>query len=219
MKNSVTLMLYNIFITYLVPYVVKNFARLGLTTQQRDDLSAFLIDWAVKYEAYINPVTKGDGTTKDVNAQYLTMLAYTDGIKQQIKNNRSVVLTVWDYLVLLIHQNNPRSRSKIPAQRAGCVVKSTTHLNNEFQVIDLDNMTKAGKPAKVLRISRRMLVQDHGKPFPTLDQLIAMDDEGSMGFDVPFDFTQIGMDGYMVVCFTNDAGQGTWSAILPFSII
>jgi hypothetical protein len=219
---SVTLILYNIFLSFFVPYlaIVANQTRLGISAAQSTTLSGYWTTWQTTFAAYLNPVTYGTVNTGAINDLYAIILPYIANIQQQIKNNPTVTLTTLDYVVLAIHKNLAR-RSKIPAPTAQpvCAVKEISHLNVEFIVFDLARPTSAAKPKDVLRITPFMILLAHGSPVPTFDQLVQMADENRMTFDVPFTTAQLGMDGYMAVCFTNDAGSSKPSPIVPFDVI
>jgi len=219
---SITIILYNIFLFCFVPYVTlpTNMTRLGLSAGQISTLTTHWGTWQTTYVAYMNPATYGTVNTGAMNNFYAIILAYVSAMQQQIKNNPTVSLTALDYVILVIHQNLSR-RGHIPAPtaEAGVVEKKTTHLNTEFVVFDLAHPTHAAKPKDVLRITPFVLYLDHGSPFPLEGDLIEQADVTRMTFDVPHTTSQVGKDGYMQVCFTNDAGQGPRSAIIPFSVI
>lgn len=213
-------MLYNVFITYFVPWIVIHFARLGVSTAQRDQLSTFLSDWAIKYEAYMNPATYSRVNTAEINNSYTIMNKYTSSLKQQIKSNPNVVLSVLDYVITLIHKDKKR-RSSIPVPKQKCkiIVLLKSYLNTRFRVFDIDNQSSEAKPKDVKRIGVRMLLLLADSPEPTFAQLVRQPDEGTMIFDIPFTEDKDGMDGYISVCFLNDDGdEGEWSPSVKFEV-
>ncbi len=219
---SVTLILYHFFLFYFVPYVstTANRNRLGLSVDQISQLEAYWGTWQTDFGNYMNPLTYGTVNTGTINDLYAIVMPYVTAIRQQIKTNPTVTLTALDYVILAIHKDLVR-RGKMPKpkQKVGLAVKGNTHLNTEFIVFDLDAPTRVAKPKDVLRITPYMLLLPKGSPIPTFDQLIQMEGVTRMTFDVPFTSAQKDMDGYMAVCFTNNAGSSEPSAIIPFSVI
>jgi hypothetical protein len=219
---SITIILYNFFLFFMVPYIndVANRARLGLTTGQVADVNAFWVTWQTTFAAYMNPLTYGTVNTGAMNDFYAIVSFYVQRMQQQIKNNPTVTLTAMDYVVMAIHKNLAgRHSHPIPKEEAGIAVKSNQHLNTEFVVFDLAAPTHAAKPKYVERITPFILYKAHGSPLPVDGDLIEQTDVTRMTFDVPHTTEQIDMDGYIQVCFTNDAGQGIRSAIVPFRVI
>ncbi len=219
---SITIILYNIFLSFFVPYVTisANRTRLGLIDTQTGQLGTYWTTWQTTFAAYLNPATYGTVNTGAMNDFYAIVSEYVVGIQQQIKNNPTVTLTTLDYIILVIHKNLAgRHPHPIPAEESGMAVKNNRHLNTEFVVFDLAAPTHAAKPKYVERITPFILYKAHGSPAPVDGDLIEQTDVTRMTFDVPHTTAQIGMDGYAQVCFTNDAGQGIRSAIIPFSVI
>ncbi len=219
---SVTLILYNIYFNFMVPYVSDpaNQLRLGLSDAQIKQMNNMLVDWNNAYNGYIFPGTYGKLTTAQVNELFLTCKKYSDGMKQQLKGNPSIKLLTADYMFIAIHENvKPRTSIPKPTHEAGVTLKLASHLNNEYHAFDIANPTKGGKPVDVKRIKIKLLVLKADVPFPTLDMLEDWDNVGSMNFDIPFSLSQIGMIAYVAVCFSNDAGDSDYSAIIASPII
>ena len=219
---SKTILNYNIFFIYMVPYAIDpaNSARLGLTPAQVAALSAALAIWKVDYEKYINPATYSKVNTATINGQFRNNKTITSGIGQQLKSNSLLVLTELEYILFDIHKDaTPRSNIPKPTQEAGVTIKTNQHLNHEYHVFDLANMTSGAKPKDVKRIKVVMLVLDKGKPEPTIDQLLPEMESGTMNFDIPFAPADEGKIAYLAVCFSNDSGDGPISAIIANPII
>ncbi len=219
---SKTIVFFNIYFTFFVPYAVipANAARLGLTAAQLVDLAAFLAIWNPAYLAYLNPATYGRVNTAQINALYRLYKAYTDGLKLQMKNSPTVFPTELDKAICDIHTNAAR-RSSIPkpTEDAGVSSKKVNHLNNEFRAYDLAEPDSNAKPPGTRRVKVMMLILEADKPIPTLAQLLPEMESGSMLFDIPFTEDMIGKICYIAVCFSNDAGDGNYSAILATPII
>ena len=219
---SKTILNYNIFFIYMVPYAIDpaNSARLGLTPAQVAALTAALAIWKVDYEKYINPATYSRVNTATINGQFRNNKTITNGIGQQLKSNSLLVLTELEYILFDIHKDaTPRSNIPKPTQEAGVTIKTNQHLNHEYHVFDLANMTSGAKPKDVKRIKVVMLVLDKGKPEPTIDQLLPEMESGTMNFDIPFAPADEGKIAYLAVCFSNDSGDGPISAIIANPII
>ncbi len=219
---SKTILNYNIFFIYMVPYAIDpaNSARLGLTPAQVAALTAALAIWKVDYEKYINPATYSRVNTATINGQFRNNKTITNGIGQQLKSNSLLVLTELEYILFDIHKDaTPRSNIPKPTQEAGVTIKTNQHLNHEYHVFDLANMTSGAKPKDVKRIKVVMLVLDKGKPEPTIDQLLPEMESGTMNFDIPFAPADEGKIAYLAVCFSNDSGDGLFSAIIANPII
>jgi len=223
---SIEIVLYNIYLTYLVQYLSTggNAARLGVSTTQMTALTNMLTAWTVKYNLYIDPGTHSEITTGDINTLYDTDSAYTDALKQQIKNVLNLVLTTADYKYTQINKDAAR-RGSIPVPEQECEVglRSSSHLKNIFTVSDVDNPTKRGKPVDVARIGVKILVRavtTPAAPDPTLDDLLRVADSGSMKIIQNWLDTQVGFEGFISTCFLNEKGEeGDWSEITPFTII
>src|ERR1039457_1187820 len=97
---SITLILYNIFLMYFVPYVTvtANRIHLGLSTDQTDQLNIYWTDFQAAFAAYLNPLTNGPVSTGTINGLYHVILPYVTAIQQQIKNNPTVILTIPEYI-------------------------------------------------------------------------------------------------------------------------
>ena len=217
---SETILHYDKFLTYAVPYIGLNGVAMGVTPEQMKFISNIPIDWDPAMDGYANPATHGDATTAQMNFVYAADNSYFNKVCQQIKINPSYTLSPMDYLVLNIHQDAKR-RTTIPApdQRIGIVCKSFSHLNNVYQVFDIANLTHGGKPKDVRGIIYKMLILKSDAPFPTLDQLITIGEVSTMIFDVPFTLDQLGMIAYIAVCFVNNAGESKYTEILASPII
>ena len=219
---SVTIILYNIYFNFMVPYVSDpaNQLRLGLSDAQIKQMNNMLVDWNNSYNGYIFPGTYGKLTTAQVNELFLTCKKFSDGFKQQLKGNPSITLTKSDYMFVAIHENmKPRTSIPKPTQTPGVTLRIASHLNNEYHTFDIANPTKGGKPVDVKRIKIKLLILKSDAPFPTLEMLEDWDNVGSMNFDIPFSLSQVGMIAYVAVCFSNDAGDSDYSAIIASPII
>lgn len=206
----------------MVPYalITGQAGRLGLTAQQILDLPAFLARWNLAYAAYLSPLSYGRLSTAQINALYREIKIYMDALKQQLKNNPSLVLTEADYIFFDIHKDAVR-RGNIPAptEEAGVESKNVAHLNNEYRAYDVANPTKAGKPKDVKRIKVKLLVLKAITPPPTIDMLVVEMESGAMLFDIPFTIDQVGWIAYVAICFVNDSGESEYSAIIATPII
>jgi len=140
-------------------------------------------------------------------------------MKQTMKNNPAVTLTEKDYLIIDIHKNAKPTATKIPTQTPALILRQANHLNNEYRVFDIADPSSGAKPPGVKRIKVVMLVQDANLPAPTLDQLKPEMESGSMNFDTPFTIDQLNKTSYIAVCFSNDAGDSAYSAIIASPII
>lgn len=219
---SVTLVFYNFFLLYLIPYLSSGTTadRLGISPAQLTKMTNFQAAWVPLFEKYMNPLTYSDINTRNLNDLYNEIKKYFNAIKLQIKNNPDVKLTVTDYVVLWIHKNLAR-RKNIPAPTAtpGISIINESHLNILFHGFDLAHPTLKKKPKDVLRIGVKILFQTMALPLPTIDQLVEIDDENSMDFDIPFTGDQVDLFGFIAICFKNDSGSGNYSVILPFRVI
>ncbi len=219
---SKTIVFYNIYFGIMVPYAIipANASRLGLTAQQVTDLTNYLALWNPAYANYISPLTYGRLTTAQVNALWKAYKRYTDGIKQQLKNNPALTLSELEYIIFDIHRDAPaRGHIPAPTQEAGISEKAINHLNNEYHAFDLANPTKAGKPKDVKRIKIKYIVLDASATPPALEMLTEELESGAMNFDIPFTEDQIGKIAYVAVCFSNDSGDGNYSDIIATPII
>ena len=218
---SVTLILYNFYLFFLIPYLtVAKALELGISDSQVTTITGFQTGWAPLFLLYMNPFTYSDINTRNMNNFYNTAKAYIDAIKQQVKNNPDVELSPMDYRVLWIHENLTRRHNILkPSADAGISIRFQSHLNVLFHIFDMLHPTVAKKPKDVARIGVKLLHLPTGTVLPTIDQLIDMDDQTTMEFDIPFSDEFINDDWYIAVCFKNDAGSGNYSAILPFRLI
>lgn len=217
---SQTLILYNIFLNYFVPYVAANAVRLGVSPSQVLILEGYLAQWIIDFEAYINPGTYGPITIGNINARYNIYHPYSDAIKKQIKNQAGLVLTTTDYRFTQIHEDKSHSTVPVPTEECAVSLDGTHHLNNSFHVYDVANPTHSGKPKDVARIGRYLYVQAANLPDATYSQLLRISDSTTADFDIPFDALQVGMKGFLATTYMNEKGEeGTISAIFPFSII
>ena len=206
----------------MIPYVNDplNQARLGISDAQLAQMNQMLKQWNLCFDAYISPGTYGRLTTAEVNELFIKFKKYTDGFKQQTKGNPSVVLTTADYLYIGVHEDaKPRPSIPPATAEAGVALKLASHLNNEYHTYDIANITKGAKPKDVKRIKIKLLIQKPDAPVPTIDMLEDWDSVGSMNFDIPFISSQVGLVAYVAVCFSNDSGDGPWSAILATTIV
>jgi hypothetical protein len=219
---SKTLVFFNIYLLFFVPYaaIPANAARLGLTAAQLTDLAAFLAAWNPAYLAYLNPATYGRVNTAQINALYRLYKTYTDGLKMQMKTSPTVFPNELDKVICDIHTDASRRRNiPIPTEDAGVSSKKVNHLNNEFRTFDLADPADNAKPPGTKRIKVMMLILESDKPVPTLADLLPEMESGSMIFDIPFTVDMIGKICYIAVCFSNDSGDGNYSAILATPII
>ncbi len=218
---SKTIVFYEIFFGILVPYAVDpaNQARLGITDVQKAELLDLKSDWDTAYKKYIDPTTYGKLSIAVINKSYKTSHIFTDGLTQQLKNNKSIILSNLDLIVFNIHVDNPKSKIKAPSVIPTLVLRSTTHLNSEIQAINAEDPTSAAKPPRVKRLKIIMLVLDANAVPPTIDMLKPEMESGYMRFDIPHTEDQVGKIAYVAACFSNDTGDSEYSAILACPII
>ena len=217
---SVTIVFYGIYLNLLVPYAIANATRLGLTTEQTDELTALLRQWNAAYPVYINPVSYGKLSIATINNCYSACKKVTDALTQQLKTSTAITLVELDYIIFDIHiDSTTKKKQVIPKQTPGVILKSSSHLDNFYKTIDLDDPTSGAKPKGTKRVTIYMLVQKADAPPPTIDMLLPEMTSGTMNFDVPFTSDQVGMIAYIAVCFSNDAGGGVFSAIIACPII
>ena len=217
---SQTLINYQIFINFSTPYIDANGVDLGISIEQHDRYLKLpkIIDGVM--EPYLNPSSYGPVNTKQANAVYADSHLFTRGIQQLIKVNPANKLTPMDYMMLDIHEDlKPHKNTLPPAYRIGIVCKHFGHLNNIYQIFDIENLTHDGKPPLVKRMKVKMLVLSKDAPVPSLTDLKDIDSTTTMIFDTPFTDDQIDKIAYLAVCFSNDAGDGDYSAILASAII
>ena len=218
---SVTIVFYNLYFGFYVPYAIDpaNQARLGISDDQKAELIDLKKQWDNAFTNYTEPTTYGKLSVATVNRMYRICKLITDGITQQLKNNKGISLLDLDFIIFNIHINNAKSKILKPSEQAGLILKSVNHLNNEFQAIDIADPTDGAKPKYVKRLKIVMLVLDAKAAIPTIDMLKAEMESGSMRFDIPFTEDQIGMIAYVAVCFSNDSGDGEYSKIIACPII
>ena len=219
-QYSKTIVFYNIYFTYMVPYAIANATRLGITAAQVTDLTAMKTAWDLAFEPYINPLTYGRFNIATINALWDTDHKYTNSLNQQLKNNPSLVLNPADYLLFGIHQDSKR-RTNIPVPKAQAAVtfKATSHLNNEYHILDVAHPTHNAKPKDVDFAVVKLLIQSASAPPPSIDMLEVWGEVGSLNFDIPFVAEDEGKIAYVAVCFANGAGEAPFSEIIANPII
>ncbi|MEI6487409.1 MAG: hypothetical protein WCP52_00530 [Bacteroidota bacterium] len=218
---SKTIVYYDIYLRFMIEYVTDpaNVTRLQVGPTVVTDLNTKKGVWDTDMKGYLNPETYGKLNTATINSDYKEFRPLTDALKQTLKNNPAIVLTEKDYLIIDIHKDAKPSASKKPNETPTLLLKTANHLNNEYRVFDIANPTSGAKPKGTKRIKVIMLVQDAGIPAPSLDKLKPEMDSGSMTFDIPFTIDQVGKIAYIAVCFSNDAGDSAYSAIIASPII
>ena len=221
MNYSITILFYNVYLTYAVPYLIANATRFGLTTEITDQLTAFLALWIARYNAYINPATHSTITIGDMNDLFKIVSPFTDGLKQSIKNRSGLVLNSMDYLTLEINRDSPRrNRIPRPSQLCGAIVVAFFSLLNRIALSDLANPRKGAKPKDVARIGIKELYLKATDPVPTLADLVRVADQNSMDIEILSSSDQVGKVCYLAFCFLNERGEeGDYSAIIHFTVI
>ncbi len=210
------------YLQYAIPYFADRGSILGVSSDQLLIVADFPNQWDPAIKDYCNPKSHGDATTAQMNFVNKKVMTYINSVCHGIKINPSnkEILTPLDYLTLHIHQDEKR-RTGIPAPdyRIGIVCKSFSYLNHVIQVFDIANLTHVGKPKDVTGLKVRMLVQKPETPPPTLKDLVQMQDETTMIFDIPYTIDQLNNIAYIAVCFTNGTGDGDYSEIIACRII
>ena len=217
---SNTILTYNIYLKFVIPYLIANKTRLKLSTEQVTQLTDMLANWTPGMDNYENPQIHGTLSVAIINAFYLEFHFITQGFKQQLKKNAGIVLNETDYLVIGIHKDSTtRKKTVKPTEEALVLLAAARHLYNEYKVMDIANPTRRGKPVGVTRIRRKYLVAKPTDPIPTLADMIQMEDITLMTFDIPFTEAQVGDIVYLAVCFCNDAGDAQYSEIISSPVI
>lgn len=221
LNYSRTIVFYNLYFGLYVPYATDaaNQTRLGISDDQKAKLLTMKGQWDTAFEKYIWPESYGKLSTGKINKLYHLCKTITDGITQQLKNSKSITLEDLDLIIFGIHINNPKSKTKKPTETPAVILKTVTRLNDEFQAINIADPTSGAKPPGTKRLKVYMLVLAADAPVPTIEMLKPEMESGSMRFDIPFVDEQVGMIAYVALCFSNDAGDGEFSAIIACPII
>ena len=218
---SVTIVFYNLYFGFYVPYAIDiaNQTRLGISDDQKDELIELKKKWDDAFTNYTGPETYGKLSIAVQTKVYRMCKLVTDGLTQQLKTSKSITLEELDFIIFNIHKDASKGKIPKPTAIASVVQRLVSHLNNEYQASNVADPTSGAKPFQVKRLKIVMLVLDAKAAIPTIDMLKPEMESGSMRFDIPFTEDQIGMIAYIAVCFSNDAGDGEYSAIIASPII
>src|SRR5262245_55408895 len=113
MKLSQKFADFNAEIIVSIPYLHTEMLRLLLSSDQDTDLGNFLTAWNTKYSTYITAATHTEDSVLAIQTEYHLFHPYLEGIKKQLKNNKSITLLPLDFTTIHIHIDAPR-RNRIP---------------------------------------------------------------------------------------------------------
>jgi hypothetical protein len=213
---------FNSEVTVSVPYIDTNQLPLKVTAAQATELTDFLTDWNALWAKYIDPTQHTDTVVHDMINLYHDFHSSILGIKQQIKNNKSITLTAEMISKIHIHVNAPH-RTAIPVPGfapANQLIKST-HLVNKIWTFNpqpgMENETNM--PVDVTRISRKMAVVADGVT-PSPENYHAITQVGVTIYDIVFSPEQEGSVAWLITSYVNPRGQeGPPSPPFKFRII
>ena len=205
------------------PYLIANAVRLALSTQQATDLGNFNTDWGNVLSAYTNPATHTPDSVLAIQNEYHDYHPYLEGIKKQLKNNRTITLLPLDITSIQIHVDALR-RGHIPRP---LFAPNNLIIGNRHLVTDIftnnpnpphENEEKL--PVDVSQIGRKLAVVPAGSPAPALAQYHNLENIGTTNYSLVFNPEQGGAVAYLITWYINARGEaGPQSEPLAIQIL
>ena len=223
MKLSQKFLDFSAEIAVSVPYLNTNKVRLGVSDAQITALQDYKSNWGTLMDKYIDPEQHVESVVHDVQTLYTTFHHYLEGVKQQIKNNKTWELTGDDYTSIHIHIDQGH-RGHIPrptVSPANQEIK-TSHLVKKI----FTSNPQPGKendvslPVDVAKIGRKLAVAAATAPAPGPEQYHTLESIGTAIYDLVFAPEQAGAMGYLITYYINSRGEeGPPSEPFSFRII
>jgi hypothetical protein len=213
---------FNSEVTISVPYINTNQLPLKVTATQATELTDFLTDWNTLWAKYIDPTQHTDTVVHDVINLYHNFHSSIQGIKAQIKNNKSITLTEEIISKVHIHVDAPhRAAVPVPGFAPVNQLIKSTHLVNKIWTFNpqpgMENETSM--PIDVVRIARKMAVVADGVT-PSAENYHAITQVGVTMYDIVFSPEQEGAMAWLITSYVNHRGQeGPSSPPFKFRII
>lgn len=209
-KLSFKIMRYNFFVNAFIPFVTTpaGILRYGLSATQVSSLNAFLIDWNLKFAAYVNPVTNSHVTVDAINAAYIEGFALTQSVRATIKNDTTITLTSEERAICNIKRpdSNP-TPSRVPtfAPSITCIMQTSLMMN--LVAINPELPFKRAKPSGIASIGFKIAIVDAGSRPPALTDYVRQEDETNTEFEMLFTDAQVGKVVYIIGFYINSRNQ------------
>lgn len=222
MKLSQKISDFNTEAVEVVPYLTANATALKIDAGQVADAASFLTNWIAAYLLYSNILTHTPQSVIDINTLYRLFHFFLEGLKHQLKANKSLNLTGADYVGMHMHIDGVH-RTHIPRPTivpANKDIKSThlvTKIFTSNPEVGHEGETKL--PVDVARIGRKICVVAEGVT-PVAANYHPLEDIGGTTYDLVFDPAQEGAFCWIITYYLNPtAEKGPESPAFSFRII
>lgn len=225
MKISQEFLHFNNEVNVSVPYMTDalNKTRLKIDDTQATSMTSHLIDWNIFFAKYMDPSEHTEPVVTDLQNLFAVFHPEILGIKQQIKNNKTVVLTGNDYAKISIHKD-AEQRSHVPRPTVSPIneVKKQYHLITEIFTHSSapEHLTETHLPVDVVKIGRKIVITAIDESQPELSKFQPIEAIGVTEYKLTFTPDQVGKRAWLITCYINPTGEeGPYSEVISFIII
>lgn len=203
----------NYFIT-VVPYLISNKVRLGISAANITALTAMLTAWNTAYPPTTSASTRTQTLTDTKNA---SRQQFQDLLRNIYADIAESVFIPADRNTLNIHERGPRTEAPVPTTRPVCKVDTSKRLQHTIAFTDESTPSSRAKPDKVKGCEIWVKVGGESPIDPGELHYLATDTNSP--YIAHFDGADAGKPGYYMIRWVNSHGDaGPWSETVMATI-